>query len=298
VSVASPDNVALTVTPLSSKLHIIAPAPPTAPTGLRITAGSNRQFTLDWDDNPANERVTTYNIYRSTTSDGAFSLVGTSAESRYADTVPVAGDYWYKISAVNRTGESPKSAAETAKSVDVSVTIGSSSTTTTIESADASVELLVPPSTKYLGKTFIIRSASRPSGIRLASRYYFEFQILNGNVDITNSLEPFNPAFTLVLKCNNPVDDSVVIYHFNDLNRWELVTGGKYTYSGYDIGYTNITKFSGYAAAEASFGGYNYPLQSIDKPKGPHGGYTNTTNKCKDCHAVHIDEGRHAWRNL
>ncbi|MBE0448648.1 MAG: hypothetical protein IBX64_11220 [Actinobacteria bacterium] len=292
VGVAWPDNVELASTPLASKLHVIAPEPPTAPTGLKITAGSNNQFILDWNDNPANERVTAYNVYRSTESDGTFSLVGTSMISQHTDTVPATGSYWYKVSAINRSGMGAKSAAETAKSVDASVMIDSASTTTTIESADASIKLIVPPSTKYLNKTFTIKSATRPAGIRIASRYYFEFQIKDatGRV-ITDTLEPFSPALILILKCNNQVDDKVVIYHYNDLNKWEAVTGGKYIYSDHDIGYTNITKFSGYAAAEPSFGGYNYPLDYTDKPKGPHGSYTSTTNKCKDCHAVHLATG-------
>lgn len=37
--------------------------------------------------------------------------------------------------------------------------------------------------------------------------------------------------------------------------------------------------------------GYNDPQQYTEAPKGPHGGYTTTTNKCKDCHAVHIATG-------
>ncbi len=34
--------------------------------------------------------------------------------------------------------------------------------------------------------------------------------------------------------------------------------------------------------------GYNVPLQYTSPPYGPHGDYTATTNKCKECHAVHL----------
>ncbi|HZD60934.1 MAG TPA: hypothetical protein VE439_10855 [Anaerolineae bacterium] len=40
--------------------------------------------------------------------------------------------------------------------------------------------------------------------------------------------------------------------------------------------------------------GYNDPYQypkSTENPAGPHGGYTTTTNKCKECHAVHLATG-------
>lgn len=40
--------------------------------------------------------------------------------------------------------------------------------------------------------------------------------------------------------------------------------------------------------------GYNDPLQYNNDalyPQGPHGGYTTSTNKCKECHAVHLATG-------
>lgn len=33
--------------------------------------------------------------------------------------------------------------------------------------------------------------------------------------------------------------------------------------------------------------GYNFPPQYDFSPVGPHGGYVSTTNKCRECHAVH-----------
>lgn len=49
------------------------------------------------------------------------------------------------------------------------------------------------------------------------------------------------------------------------------------------------------SAAFAS--GYNSPLWSTQSaapdPKIPHGGYADTTNKCKDCHAVHLASGNY-----
>lgn len=50
------------------------------------------------------------------------------------------------------------------------------------------------------------------------------------------------------------------------------------------------------AMISAAFaGGYNSPLWSTQlsspTPRIPHGGYADTTNKCKDCHAVHLATG-------
>ncbi|MDI6816187.1 MAG: hypothetical protein QME41_03205, partial [Actinomycetota bacterium] len=68
-----------------------------------------------------------------TASDGLFSLVGTSTLTQYTDTVTASGSYWYKLSATNRSGESLKSAAESAERVDLTITLGLADTTTTIE---------------------------------------------------------------------------------------------------------------------------------------------------------------------
>ncbi|MCL6471558.1 MAG: hypothetical protein K6T91_01960 [Firmicutes bacterium] len=48
------------------------------------------------------------------------------------------------------------------------------------------------------------------------------------------------------------------------------------------------------APAAVFAAGYNDPLQytvANGYPQGPHGGYTTTTNKCKECHAVHLATG-------
>ncbi|MHB8841609.1 MAG: hypothetical protein ACYC56_07450 [Candidatus Aquicultor sp.] len=287
----SPDKVSLSETPLSSILHTITPIPPTIPSGLRIAARSNNKFRLNWNDNPANEYTTHYDIYRSDSVNGPFTLAGSSNGSRntYIDTVPSPGNYWYKVSAVNDTGESLKGSSEVAESVGADDK-GSSDSTTTIESADSAIKLIIPPDPGYTGETFTITSAANPPapGIQLVSKYFFEFQ--------TNVAEPFPQPLTLIFKCTRLVDRSDVIYHYNDTNgKWEPVTGGQYIYDDndpYTIGYTNITHFSGYGAGAAAFGGYNDPLQYTDTTTpGPHGGYTDTTNKCQECHAVHIATG-------
>ncbi|WP_461373554.1 hypothetical protein [Candidatus Aquicultor sp.] len=304
VGVAPPDIVSLQslsgpVPSLASVLHTIAPSSPNAPTGLVVTAGANRQYTLDWNTNPASEHVAEYDIYRSDSETGSYSPVGTTTPTQphFVNVVPAAADYWYKVSAKNVTGESVKSAGATATKVDVTVTIDTTGTTTTIESANAAVKLIIPPSSTYLGKTFTIRSAPKPSGVKVVSRFYYDFS--------TTATQPFNPALMLVLRCDSSLTSmkDIAIYHYTSLGKWEQADGGRYFFSAdstvavsnmtaSDIGYTNITSFSGYAAAQVFFGGYNYPLQYTDTATaGPHGNYTSTTNKCKECHAVHLATG-------
>ena len=55
-----------------------------------------------------------------------------------------------------------------------------------------------------------------------------------------------------------------------------------------------LSVFFAVTATIALASGYNNPLQYNNDalyPQGPHGGYTTSTNKCKDCHAVHLATG-------
>lgn len=56
-----------------------------------------------------------------------------------------------------------------------------------------------------------------------------------------------------------------------------------------------LTAFIAATTTTAFASGYNSPLWSTQAtspdPKMPHGGYADTTNKCKDCHAVHLATG-------
>ena len=80
-------------------------AAPSAPTGLAATAAVT-SIGLTWN---AVSGATSYNVYRSTTT-GTETLYDTSATNSYTDIAPTpaAGGqaYFYKVSAVNATGES------------------------------------------------------------------------------------------------------------------------------------------------------------------------------------------------
>jgi len=97
------------------------PAVPAAPTGVTATGGTN-QVTVSW---PAVSGATSYNIYWSTAS-GVTITSGTKiagATSPYVQTGLAAGTaYYYIVTAVNSSGESPASAqASTSTSAPVPV---------------------------------------------------------------------------------------------------------------------------------------------------------------------------------
>jgi hypothetical protein len=81
--------------------------PPAAPTNLTATAG-NAQVSLTWS---ASIDATSYNVKRSLTSGGPYTLVATPASASYTDTSLTNGTYYYYVvSAVDSGGESANSA--------------------------------------------------------------------------------------------------------------------------------------------------------------------------------------------
>jgi fibronectin type 3 domain-containing protein len=83
---------------------------PNAPTGLTAIAGST-QVTLNWTAPVFNggSIITGYNVYRSMTEVGVFTLIASPTGLNFTDTELTNGQtYWYNVSAVNVAGESVK----------------------------------------------------------------------------------------------------------------------------------------------------------------------------------------------
>jgi fibronectin type 3 domain-containing protein len=88
-------------------------APPTMPTGLTATPG-NSQIALSW---AAVSGAASYNVKRSTSAGGEIT-VASVAGNGFTDTGLLNGtNYYYKVSAVNISGESPDSAEVSAQPV-------------------------------------------------------------------------------------------------------------------------------------------------------------------------------------
>lgn len=81
--------------------------PPPVPTGLQATAGQ-AQVQLTWNASPG---ATSYNVKRSTTSGGPYTVVGTPTTTSFTSTGLVNGTtYFFVVSAVNSNGQSANSA--------------------------------------------------------------------------------------------------------------------------------------------------------------------------------------------
>lgn len=89
-------------TPLGTGNDVTAPA---TPTGLAIvSAGSAGSITLNWNDNGESD-FSYYKVWRAPTSGGTFAVIATPSASTYIDTNVTGGeDYFYKVSALDLTG--------------------------------------------------------------------------------------------------------------------------------------------------------------------------------------------------
>jgi hypothetical protein len=88
------------------------PAPPAAPTGLTATTNYG-EVTLMWT---AVFGATNYDIERSPSSSGPYTIIGNTSSTTYTDTNVINGTtYYYVVSAVNAGGQGPNSAEVSAK---------------------------------------------------------------------------------------------------------------------------------------------------------------------------------------
>jgi fibronectin type 3 domain-containing protein len=85
-------------------LNHSSPALPAAPVNLTGNSSNSGEIDLNWD---ASIGATSYNVYRSDTQYGTYTKVGNPTAGSFKDTgLQGSTTYWYKVSAVNATGES------------------------------------------------------------------------------------------------------------------------------------------------------------------------------------------------
>ncbi len=143
----SPQSVAATATPVDGQ-------PPTTPTGLSATAGTN-QVALAWTASSDNVAVTGYRVYRSS-GGGAYAQIATPTSAFYTDTAVTAGTaYSYRIAAVDAAANlSPQTAPVTATPTSAGDTVAPSTPTGLVATGGtAQVSLTWTVSTDNVGVT-------------------------------------------------------------------------------------------------------------------------------------------------
>lgn len=83
-------------------------AVPSAPMNVTIES-TDIGIKLTWTDNATSEQVTGYNVYYNANSTGPFKKIGTTNEARFEYVSPLTSGY-FKVTAINDSGESPTSA--------------------------------------------------------------------------------------------------------------------------------------------------------------------------------------------
>jgi len=116
------------------------PSAPSAPSAFTATATSTAQINLAWTDNSSNE--TGFKIERSTTSNGTYTLVTTTAANAtsYSNTgLAASTTYYYRVFATNAVGDSSKiSASATTQTPAPTPTAPTAPTTLTATATSAS----------------------------------------------------------------------------------------------------------------------------------------------------------------
>ncbi|WP_256761548.1 penicillin-binding protein 1A [Cohnella sp. WQ 127256] len=87
---------------------------PSSPSGL-TAQGTDIGVTLSWNSNASSEGVTQYQIWFSDAAQGKYKLLGTTESTTFEYIAPLSSG-WYRIMAINASGESPPSASVEVKS--------------------------------------------------------------------------------------------------------------------------------------------------------------------------------------
>jgi hypothetical protein len=97
----------------SFSLKVIGCEDGTSERGYSITIGPSLtppSVKLNWDADPANDDVTSYQVLRSTVSGGPYAQIGSSTSTSFTDTTVADGEtYYYVVRAVNSQGTSGNS---------------------------------------------------------------------------------------------------------------------------------------------------------------------------------------------
>ena len=170
---------------VSGKVKTVAQQKPFAPVVKIGHSATSGKPMLTWN---AVSGATSYKVYRATSQNGTYSLLGTVTATSYINTGAKAGvTYYYKVKAVNSGGESAYSNTVSGKTTVTTLTMGHSSTSgkpmLTWNAVDGAASYKVYRATAKNGAYSVINTTNAltytNTGAALGTTYYYKVETLN-----------------------------------------------------------------------------------------------------------------------
>ena len=169
---------------VSGKVKSVTPKPsaPVVKIGHSSTSGKPM---LTWN---AVSGATSYKVYRATSQNGTYSLLGTVTATSYTNTGAKAGTtYWYKVKAVNSAGESAFSNVVSGRATVTTLTMGHSASSgkpqLTWKAVSGAASYRVYRATAKNGAYSVINTTKALTytnvGAALGTTYYYKVEALN-----------------------------------------------------------------------------------------------------------------------
>ena len=171
---------------VSGKVKSVAPKPAAPVVKIGNSASSGKPM-LTWN---AVSGATSYKVYRATSQNGTYSLLGTVTATSYTNTGAKAGvTYYYKVKAVNSAGESAYSNIVSGRATVTTLTMGHSSTSgkpqLTWKAVSGAASYKVYRATAKNGAYTVINTTKALTytnvGAALGTTYYYKVEALNAS---------------------------------------------------------------------------------------------------------------------
>jgi len=171
---------------VSGQVKSVTPKPSAPVVKIGHSASSGKPM-LTWN---AVSGATSYKVYRATSQNGTYSLLGTVTATSYTNTGAKAGTtYYYKVKAVNSAGESAYSNVVSGRATVTTLTMGHSSTSgkpqLTWKAVSGAASYKVYRATTKNGAYSVINTTKALTytnvGAALGTTYYYKVEALNAS---------------------------------------------------------------------------------------------------------------------
>ena len=171
---------------VSGQVKTVTPKPSAPVVKIGNSAASGKPM-LTWNTVSG---ATSYKVYRATSQNGTYSLLGTVTATSYTNTGAKAGvTYYYKVKAVNSAGESAYSNVVSGKTTVTTLTMGHSSTSgkpqLTWKAVSGAASYRVYRATAKNGAYSVINTTKALTytnvGAALGTTYYYKVEALNAS---------------------------------------------------------------------------------------------------------------------